>query len=690
MRTHQTLTLSLFLSLLIFVSLPISAEEISIFVSPNGSDQNSGNQTAPLRNIEKARDMIRDIREESKGRAIVVYLSGGIYRIENTVEFTSKDSGSGNAPVIYKAAKGEKPVITGSKKLKNWQVLTNEDKLKMLAPEVKGKIYIADLKGEGISDFGDPTDIGKRPELFCNDQLQTLARWPNNGFTKAGLAKGKTDLPATYIKNHGTVEGVFEYTAKMQDRWVKESDVRLGGYWYWDWSDEFQKVVKVDFDTHTFHLAPPYHRYGYKDSLRYFGLNLFCEIDQPGEWYLDRSDSLLYWYPPKGVNPNKAEVNLSVFSHPFMLELKNCSNLTFEGLTFREARGSAILINGGKDCLISNCRIERFGSDGIHIVDGLRNGISGCFLQTIGCGGIQIKGGDRKSLMPSGHFVEHTVVENFSLFKRTYQPAVYLDGCGIRLTNNLFRNSSSSAMRIEGNDCLIEYNQISKVVNESDDQGGIDMWYNPSYQGNIIRYNHWSDISGGTRHGAAGVRLDDMISGVTIYGNLFERCGVLDFGAVQIHGGKDNLIENNLFYKCFAAVSCSSWTEERWLKALDSPVIRAKLYEEVDINSTIYLRKYPQLKDIRLNVNKNKVINNLMVDCGHQFLRKNPELICINNDSITSNGKNIELFCNPEILKKHGLKVIPFLKIGPKKNIWMTEFKDYKSPAQNNSKKLSL
>ena len=93
-------------------------------------------------------------------------------------------------------------------------MLDNAEKLKLLSPEVKGKIYVTNLNSAGISDFGDPTEIGKRPELFCNGQVQTLARWPNEGFTKAGLATGKTELPPTYIKTHGTKEGVFEYLGK--------------------------------------------------------------------------------------------------------------------------------------------------------------------------------------------------------------------------------------------------------------------------------------------------------------------------------------------------------------------------------------------------------------------------------------------------------------------------------------------
>ena len=52
-----------------------------------------------------------------------------------------------------------------------------------------------------------------------------------------------------------------------------------------------------------------------------------------------------------------------------------------------------------------------------------------------------------------------------------------------------------------------------------------------------------------------------MISGVAIYGNVFERCGAVQFGGVQIHGGKDNLVDGNLFMDCFAGISFSRWGE---------------------------------------------------------------------------------------------------------------------------------
>jgi hypothetical protein len=224
-------------------------------------------------------------------------------------------------------------------------------------------------------------------------------------------------------------------------------------------------------------------------------------------------------------------------------------------------------------------------------------------------------------------------------------------------------------MRLEGNDFIIGNNEISRVVNESDDQGGIDIFNNPSYRGIIIRHNRWSDIKGGTRHGAAGVRLDDMISGVVISGNIFERCGALHFGGVQIHGGKDNLVEYNLFYHCGIAVSFSKWDEERWLKSLETPSMKKKLYEEVDIRSELYQNKYPELKDLRSGINRNTIKNNLLVDCDRLF--SGGEEVSENNSSISSDGKPVEQFCSSEVMENYGIPAIPIHQIGPHNNKWI-------------------
>ncbi|UCD49807.1 MAG: right-handed parallel beta-helix repeat-containing protein, partial [Phycisphaerales bacterium] len=282
-------------------------------------------------------------------------------------------------------------------------------------------------------------------------------------------------------------------------------------------------------------------------------------------------------------------------------------------LTFQEGRGNAIEIRGGADCLVESCTIQRFGGDGTIVQGGRHHGILDCTIHTMGCGGTRVAGGSRETLTPGEHFVENCQIRNISRLKRTYTPAVHLDGCGNRIAHNLFEDMPSSALRIEGNDHLIELNLIRNVVKESDDQGGLDMFGNPLYRGVVIRWNRWSDIRGGTQHGAAGVRLDDMISGVAVYGNIFERCGSVHFGGVQIHGGKENLIDNNVFIDCLAGVSFSRWGESRWLESIERFLPQAR--------TPAYAKRYPELADLKENANVNFISRNLFVRCDDIFIR---------------------------------------------------------------------
>jgi len=154
-------------------------------------------------------------------------------------------------------------------------------------------------------------------------------------------------------------------------------------------------------------------------------------------------------------------------------------------------------------------------------------------------------------------------------------------------------------MRIEGNDHLVEYNLGEFLVQESDDQGAIDMWSNASYRGCVMRYNHWRDVGGGDIPcGQAGIRFDDAISGMVVYGNIFERTSHGHFGGVQIHGGQMNIIDNNVFIDCNHAVSFSPWSLERFNKYINEDT-KSKLYLDVNIDLPPYSNRYPSLKALK-------------------------------------------------------------------------------------------
>lgn len=648
-----------------------SAKPHAFYVATTGDDANDGSKNRPFATVAAAQHAVRAYRSQQPDTRVTVYIGEGVYRLTEPIRFTAEDSGTEDAPIIYAALTDTPPIFTGGETIRNWTLLTDATEQRRLAPSARGKVYVADLRGTPVKNFGDPIEAGNRPELFSNGKLQQLARWPDEGFARSGKARGTTPTHPTYLKLEGTKEGVFEYLDPRANRWVDEQDIRLTGYFYFDWAEVFHEIEKIDTIVQTIYMKEPYHPYGYRDAFRYVALNVLTELDRPGEWYLDRQGGKLYWYPPADTDPNKMEVVLSVFNQSHMVYLDNCDYLQISGLAFRESRGSAVRIAGGSNCTIADCRVENMGRDGMTIDGGTRHRLTGNYIGRVGYGGIKVHAGDRRTLTHSEHLVDNNIVEYFSLFKRTYEPAVHFVGCGLTIRNNRFRHSSSSAMRLDGNDVLVEYNEISHVVNESDDQGGIDMYFDPTFRGNVFRYNYWADIYGGTTHGAAAIRLDDMISGTLIYGNVFERCGVLDFGAVQIHGGKENIVDNNVFFHCHSAVSLTPYTEARWLGLInDYEPVKNKMYKDIDIRSPIYKQRYPELANIHTGIFINTIQNNLIVDSKQDYIGMDDKQILSNNHSVSSAGKALDHYLKKRTLNGYGLAAIPFKSMGVKNNRW--------------------
>ncbi len=199
----------------------------------------------------------------------------------------------------------------------------------------------------------------------------------------------------------------------------------------------------------------------------------------------------LFFYPPS--DPNAATVELSLFAKP-MVEFENVSHVRFENLTWELGSADAILIRGGTNCILAGCTVRQFAGNAIEIRGGARHGLLSCDINSMGRGGTIITGGDRKTLTPGGHFIENCDIHDLSRIDHTYTPAVRLSGVGNRIAHNRFHDILSSAMRVNGNDHTVEFNEIFSAVMESDDQGGADMFGNPTFRGNVYRFNYWHHI----------------------------------------------------------------------------------------------------------------------------------------------------------------------------------------------------
>jgi len=90
---------------------------------------------------------------------------------------------------------------------------------------------------------------------------------------------------------------------------------------------------------------------------------------------------------------------------------------------------------------------------------------------------------------------------------------------------------------------IIEYNLIQDSALTADDSGAIYILGRSGVDTEtVVAGNIIDGVGGGGRHGI-GIYLDDSTSGVTVTHNLVRR---MSADAVEIHGGSNNLIENNV------------------------------------------------------------------------------------------------------------------------------------------------
>ena len=155
-----------------------AAPPIVYYVTPGGSDQNSGKLAAPFATVEHARDVVRALKRN--GAPVTVYMRGGSYTLAAPLRFLPEDSGTADAPVTYAAYKDEHPVISGGRRIDGWSPAT-----------VNGKqLWTVDLPAvrDGKWFFR---------ELWIDGHRATRARTPNSGFFRATAVPG-LDLKKPY------------------------------------------------------------------------------------------------------------------------------------------------------------------------------------------------------------------------------------------------------------------------------------------------------------------------------------------------------------------------------------------------------------------------------------------------------------------------------------------------------------
>jgi hypothetical protein len=270
---------------------------LELYVAPDGKDTNPGTRRRPFATLERARDEIRTRRQRGvlPPGSVQVIVRGGTSRVTRTFSLEAQDSGSETAPVIFRAAQGEHPAFTGGVRLRDFTPVQDEAVRARLPAEVRSKVLEADLAAQGVTNvwpltlggFASGRGFTSHPvmELYFDGRPLPLARSP-------GWVNIAEVCEPEKEKMHGSIgskTGRFTYEGDRPARWAGEPDLLLYGYYFFGWADSYEKVAAIDPAKREITLSPPFHGYGYRKGQHFHAVNALSELDQPGEWFLDRA-----------------------------------------------------------------------------------------------------------------------------------------------------------------------------------------------------------------------------------------------------------------------------------------------------------------------------------------------------------------------------------------------------------------
>lgn len=524
--------------------LPAKTAPVNYYVAANGNDTWSGTLASPKKDksdgpfgtLERARDQVRKLKSAGPlTKPINVFMRGGIYELPQTLRLGAEDSGTPKAPVVYRAYLKEKPVIIGGRTISGWQ-------------PYRDGILKADVGSQGFK------DIYFR-QLFFDGKRQILARYPNydedNPLTGGWLYMDGDKVPMYQDIANESLR-TFKYKPEDRRDWAHPEEVEVMVFPRFNWWNNLISITSIDRESRIVTLTRDA-SYGNRSNDRYYYRNALEELDAPGEWYLDKSSWTLYFWPPSDIGKGTVYAP----SLQTLIEAKDASYVTFRGLTLECADGTAVILLNCTNCLIAGNTIRNVsshaepGESAIAINGGRNSGAVGNNISEVGGHAISLDGGDFKTLEPAGNYADNNYIHHVGVYYKQ-GVGVAVTGVGNRVSHNLIHDCPRFGIVWGGNDHLFEYNHIRHCTLETGDTGAIYTWQMDwTRRGTVIRYNYLHDIIGfGQENGKWtypnmnwGIYLDDGTCGTHVYGNIVARTVL---GGVHYHGGRDNIVENNI------------------------------------------------------------------------------------------------------------------------------------------------
>ena len=205
-----------------------------LVVSPDGNDNNPGTVDAPLKTLERAKEILK-AEKNSNNKAVTVWFREGTYFIEDTVEFTVEDRSN----VLYRSYPDEDVVFSGSKEISgNWSETA-----------INGvKAFVTDMPVESDDDYF--------RSLFKDGTRLSRSNYPKTGvFKVSGEPLDDESIPSSHAPDFFTHALAF-YVNKndiIDFENPNDIDVRIMHFW----RDDVLPIYSVNTETGRIQVTKP-------------------------------------------------------------------------------------------------------------------------------------------------------------------------------------------------------------------------------------------------------------------------------------------------------------------------------------------------------------------------------------------------------------------------------------------------
>ena len=550
------------------------------YVSPSGSDANSGGKDSPFQTIERVRDEVRRISANMTGD-IVVHIARGVYTLSDTLVFDERDGASNGYHIRYVADRGAR--ISGGEQIAGFRLYDAEKNIYAAPVPAGARFRQLYVDGKKMTRARSNTDYSTRlrgAARFRSDGTR-IPHWMNN-WSEETLAVA--DYGEFYL--NAAEFGVYRQLEHMElhvlTAWVKNV-LRIKT------AKEQDGVVTVRIQDAEGRLVfnrmhPNIEGYYGKDdgSFTYYLENAYELIDEAGEWYLDESTDTVYLKVPEDVDITKAEVVIPRLETLVRVEPKNgksVRNLSFEGLTFAYSNwtlpseqglvdvqaemyanycifatndvgvlrpAAAVVVADTENFTMKSCVIENAGSAGLDLLCGTRHSlIRDNVVRNIAGNGImvgqfcvdentdmhEVYHPEDESTVCTGDWIVNNLVTDIGT---DYQGAVGI-AAGypkeILIANNEVCNAPYSGISVgfgwsDKESCMrgnrILNNEVHHTSQVLCDAGGI---YTLSVQPDSVmsgNYIHDITLPSWADYDTAGIYMDEQTAGYTVKNNVIE------------------------------------------------------------------------------------------------------------------------------------------------------------------------